>query len=212
VLSLGYLAGSNANPELESGFFQGQYSAIAQLTWNPNSQSGIGLTYVNAYQKNWGAIFDLGSSFAFVGTVPANYPFSKIISNSYGIEAFYQFSPQFAVNGYFGYTNAKYLTGNDSADIWYYALGMAFCDLGKKGNLGGIIVGAEPYRSDNSPPANDLSLHIEGFYKYQLTDNISITPGIIWITAPGQNADNSDAIIGTVRTTFNFERTNVKLQ
>jgi len=28
------------------------------------------------------------------------------------------------------------------------------------------------------------SLHIEGFYQFQLTDNIAITPGAIWITAP----------------------------
>ncbi|MHC5610837.1 MAG: iron uptake porin [Nostoc sp.] len=44
----------------------------------------------------------------------------------------------------------------------------------------------------------------EGLYKYRLTDNIAITPGVIWITAPGQNDDNQDAVIGTVRTTFTF--------
>ncbi|MGV2387703.1 MAG UNVERIFIED_CONTAM: carbohydrate porin [Microcystis novacekii LVE1205-3] len=52
--------------------------------------------------------------------------------------------------------------------------------MGKEGNLGGLVVGAEPYREILSP--NDLSLHLEAFYKYQLTKNISITPGVIWIT------------------------------
>lgn len=50
----------------------------------------------------------------------------------------------------------------------------------------------------------DTSLHIEGFYQLQLTDNITVTPGLIWITAPGFNNDNSDIVIGAVRTTFSF--------
>lgn len=203
VLSLGYLAGDHASPQPDRGFFNGQYSAFGQIAWNPNKNSGIGLTYVNAYQ-NRGAIFDLGSGFTLVGTNQANTPFERRITNSYGVEAFYKFSPRFAVNGFFGYTNAKNLAGSGSADIWYYALGLAFPDLGKQGNLGGILVGAEPYRGGNPAPANDLSLHIEGFYKYRLTDNIAITPGVIWITAPAQNDDNQDAVIGTVRTTFTF--------
>jgi hypothetical protein len=37
-----------------------------------------------------------------------------------------------------------------------------------------------------------------------VTDNISITPGVIWITAPNQNSNNVDGIIGTIRTTFSF--------
>ncbi|MBW4592356.1 MAG: iron uptake porin [Brasilonema angustatum HA4187-MV1] len=203
VLSLAYLAGDHARPQSGSGLFNGQYSALAQLAWNPNKNSGIGLTYVNAYQ-NRGAIFDLGSGFTLVGTAQANTPFERMITNSYGVQAFYKFSPRFAVNGFFGYTNAKNLAGSGSADIWYYAVGLAFPDLGKQGNLGGILVGAEPYRGGNPAPANDLSLHIEGFYKYQFTDNIAITPGVIWITAPGQNDDNKDAVIGTIRTTFTF--------
>ncbi|MEH1843357.1 MAG: iron uptake porin [Nostoc sp.] len=203
VLSLAYLAGDHANPQLDSGFFNGQYSAFGQIAWNPNRNSGIGLTYVNAYQ-NRGGIFDLGSGFTLVGTAQANTPFERTITNSYGVEAFYKFNPRFAVNGFFGYTNAKNLAGSGSADIWYYALGLAFPDLGKQGNLGGVLVGAEPYRGGNPEPANDLSLHIEGFYKYQLTDNIAITPGVIWITAPAQNNDNQDAVIGTLRTTFTF--------
>lgn len=69
--------------------------------------------------------------------------------------------------------------------------------MGKKGNLGDIVIGAEPYQGDNR--SNDLSLHIEAFYKYQLNAYISITPGLIWITSPNQNSNNQDAIIGIAR-------------
>ena len=79
--------------------------------------------------------------------------------------------------------------------------------MGKKGNLGGIIVGAEPYVGGSSnaiPPNDDIPFHFEGFYRYQLTDNISITPGVIWLTALNENKASDDVIIGTLRTTFRF--------
>jgi carbohydrate-selective porin OprB len=50
----------------------------------------------------------------------------------------------------------------------------------------------------------DTSLHIEAFYQLQLTDNIAITPGIIWLTAPDHNSNNDDVVIGAIRTTFTF--------
>ncbi|MGB3206115.1 MAG: carbohydrate porin, partial [Crinalium sp.] len=76
----------------------------------------------------------------------------------------------------------------------------------------GIIVGMEPKLTRVSGPIStlglskdpDTSLHIEGFYQYQLTDNIAVTPGIIWLTAPDHNNANQDIVIGTVRTTFSF--------
>jgi carbohydrate-selective porin OprB len=50
----------------------------------------------------------------------------------------------------------------------------------------------------------DTGLHVEGLYKFKLTDNILITPGVIWLTAPGHDNDNDDIFVGTIRTTFTF--------
>ena len=50
----------------------------------------------------------------------------------------------------------------------------------------------------------DVGLHLEGFYRYRLSDHINITPGVIWLTAPNHDNDNQDVIIGTIRTTFTF--------
>jgi hypothetical protein len=106
------------------------------------------------------------------------------------------------INELIAANNGNLITSN--ADIWYYAVGLAFPDIGKEGNLGGLVIGAEPYRSNNYPPVNDIPFHIEAFYKYKLNDYIAITPGLIWLTAPAQNNNNDDAIIGIVRTTFTF--------
>ena len=47
-------------------------------------------------------------------------------------------------------------------------------------------------------------VHIEAFYRYQLNDNISITPGLIWLSAPQGNQNADDAFVGVLRTTFSF--------
>jgi carbohydrate-selective porin OprB len=49
-----------------------------------------------------------------------------------------------------------------------------------------------------------MPYQVEGFYKYRVSDNISVTPGVIWLPAVGQNSNSQDAFIGTLRTTFTF--------
>ena len=63
---------------------------------------------------------------------------------------------------------------------------VAFADLGKPGIVLGLFAGVEPTLrglSSSVRPAggfnHDNVWHFEGFYKYQVTDNISVTPGII---------------------------------
>lgn len=217
-LSLGYLAGTANNPSNGNGLFDGSYGAIGQLTVMPTRGLTVGLTYVNSYNQDLTA----GSNTANLRTAflsnpvltgvngPTDVPVS---SNSYGLQASFQLSPKFAVGGWVGYTNSRVLGGIDRGDldIWNYAVTLAFPDLGKPGSLGGIIVGMEPKVTAVSgnlqntvAKDRDTSLHIEGFYQYKLSDNISITPGVIWLTAPDHNEQNDDVVIGTVRTTFTF--------
>ncbi|MDD1429076.1 carbohydrate porin, partial [Dolichospermum sp. ST_sed9] len=50
----------------------------------------------------------------------------------------------------------------------------------------------------------NTSYHIEGFYQYKLNDNITLTPAVIWLTAPDHNDTNDNIVIGALRTTFSF--------
>lgn len=132
-----------------------------------------------------------------------------VVTNSYGVELAFRLTDNISISGFGAYTNAIVL-GRGTGDIWTYGAGVALSDFGKEGNILGLFAGVEPTLrglSGNIRPDNfstDNVWHFEGFYKYQLTDNISVTPGVIWITAPGQDKDNDDAIIGTLRTTFTF--------
>ncbi|MCU0550531.1 MAG: iron uptake porin [Leptolyngbya sp. Prado105] len=227
-VSLGYLADNSTvtrtattssspltfganNPSDKNGLFNGSYSALAQLTFSPSEALQIGLTYVNAYRR--GAIFDGGSGVPSLGTALANQSLNAtgLVNNAaqvnaYGASVAFKLSPQVVINGFASYIGANFVDdGQGKKDIWTYGLGVAFPDFGKKGNLLGFMAGAEPYMGNPGGGAsNDIPLHIEGFYKYQLNDNISITPGVIWVVNPGQNDANDDVVIGTLRTTFTF--------
>jgi len=140
-----------------------------------------------------------------------------VSSNSYGFEASYQLSPKFVINGWVGYTATRTLStlggtiNRGDLSILNYAVNLVFPDLGKEGSLGGIIFGMEPRVISVSPALRSQigtdrnnSLHIEGFYQYQLNANIAITSGVIAITNPDFNNRNADHIIGAIRTTFTF--------
>ncbi|MGB3494563.1 MAG: carbohydrate porin, partial [Elainellaceae cyanobacterium] len=79
-------------------------------------------------------------------------------------------------------------------------------------SLAGVAIGAEPYLGGmeglsselSQSLSNDTSLHVEIFYRLQLSEFISLTPGVIWITAPNQDRSNPDTIVSTFRTTFQF--------
>lgn len=219
-LSGGYLADALRANDPDRGLFNGGYSAFAQLTWTPSQQFSIAGTYINAYFPPGRFGFNY-NTLAVAGTAVANtlagqsrlttgvlFDAQPVITNSYGVQATYQFSPGFVLSGWFGATFAR-LIGEGDGRIFNYALTFAFPDLFKKGNLLGLVVGAEPYLTEfrgGNPQAfeTDIPFHIEAFYRYQINNNISLTPGLIWLTAPNQNNDNPDDFIATIRMTFKF--------
>jgi len=212
ILTAGYFGYNANNPTDEQGLFNGSYSALGQVTWTPDDKFQIAATYVNAYFDGLGGVDDT-PIFSGPGTARALNPFntgSKAITNSYGVQTAYSISDKITVNGFFGYTDADQVFGSNksSAEIWYYGLGIAFPDLGKEGNLGGIVLGAEPYvggceGANCEAGSEDTALHLEGFYRYAINDNISVTPGVVWIGSPDGNSDG-DVVLGTIRTTFTF--------
>jgi hypothetical protein len=201
-VSLGYLAGSANNPASGSGLFDGPYGALAQLTVKPSDRITLGLTYINSYNTPLATGSNNATSNYFTG--------NSFSSNSYGVQASIGISDKFVLGGWGGYTNSNVLTGaRGDVDIWNYAVTLGFRDLGKKGNLAGIIVGMEPKVTSTSTNLTQFkdqntSYHIEAFYQYKLNDNITITPGVIWLTAPDHNTNNNDVVIGALRTTFSF--------
>ncbi|MFN6531417.1 iron uptake porin [Nostoc sp. ChiSLP03a] len=214
-LTIGYLASNANNPGANQGLLEGNYAALGQLNFSVGDRLSIAATYVHGYHgAGGGNLFDLGgglgSTNRVVGTGQANTltALNGSSSNSYGIEAAFRPSDKLSVSGFVSYHDVTGFGAGDDYEAWSYGLGVALPDLGKKGNVLGIFAGAEPYARNRggvfAGTGNDIPYHFEGFYKYRVSDNISITPGVIWLTSPGQNSNNDDAIIGTLRTTFTF--------
>ncbi|MGA7932044.1 MAG: iron uptake porin [Kovacikia sp.] len=228
-LSLGYLANDPANPANRSGLFSGPYGAIAQITFRPGDKFSIGLTYINAYNNDFTANGSTGSNRANLRAALANNGgFSTALgladgldlptsSNAFGAQASFQITPSIVLNGAVGYTKTRTLSSlggiipRGDLDIWNWSVGLAFPDLFRKGSVGGIIVGMEPKVTGVSNNLRSVidkdrstSLHIEGFYQFQLSDNIGITPGLVWLTHPDHNDNNDSVLIGVIRTTFTF--------
>jgi hypothetical protein len=204
-LSLSYLASNAAVPSKGNGLFNSSYGAIAQLTYSPSSQFDVALSYARSYSSRNNV--DLSSG---TGSNNANQPFGQAATrgNHYGIEASWRVSPRFALASWVGYVDAKQLSGGDAkAGIWNGAIEFAFPDLFKKGNLGGIIVGVPPKVTSNDIKDhrdNATSLHIEALYRIQLSDFISVTPGVYVITNTDHNKNNDATWVGVLRTSFTF--------
>lgn len=227
-ISAGYLATDAANPNQGGGLFNGPFGTIAQLTIKPSEVFALGLTYIHAYNNDFTANGSGGSNRASLRAALLNNPnlpealapFAGLdvptSTNAYGVQASFQISPQIVLNGWVGYTKTRTLATRGvlprgELDIWNWAVGLALPDLFKPGSLGGIIVGMEPRVTGVTPGLrsaigrdSDMSFHVEAFYQYRINDNISITPGIIWLTNPDFNSSNSDVVIGAIRTTFTF--------
>ena len=221
VLTLTYLSTFANDARSGRGLFNGDYIASAQINYNPTPDFFLQLLYQNGYFDNGNFGFNNGQTFrgnGFVGTALANRfddpgvffeEGAEVSSNAYQIGGYYTIGDRIIVGGWANLIKARLLNKGD-ADIWTYSLQAAFPDLFIEGNQGGLIVGVEPTLTSLDTDLevaefeNDTSLHIEAYYRHQLNDNISLTPSLIWITAPNQDANNEDIVIGGIRTAFNF--------
>ena len=216
-LYVSYMSDTANDPSSGRGLFDGGYSALAQISFTPNEKFSIGLTGVNAFRK--GSIFDFGSganSPSFVGSIRASNPLSVLSAagtpvsgaegvtvNGVGASAVFKITDNIILNGFGSVFKIDVLRdGIGDRNVWTYGGGVSFLDFGKKGNLLGLFAGVPPYLGEAR--GSQTPIHVEGFYRVRLTDNISVTPGVIWVINPTQGVSDTDTLIGTVRTTFTF--------
>ncbi|MBD2561177.1 MULTISPECIES: iron uptake porin [Nostoc] len=204
-LAVAYMANNAAVPTENNGLFNGNFAALGHLYFRPVDNLGITFTYLHGYYAGGGesGVNLTGST----GSLTARSPFGNVatIANSFGLETSWQINPKFILSGWVGYTKSESQVTNDDADIFNYAVSLALPDFGGEGNLAGLVMGMPPKVTSSSLIADrDTSLHIEGFYRFQVTDNISITPGLFLITNPEHNANNESIFVGAIRTHFKF--------
>jgi hypothetical protein len=192
------------NPNSGSGLFNGSNVIFSQLTLKPSDDVNFGLIYARTYTTN-GTVLSGNTGSAF-----ANNPFNgaPTSGNHYSVLGSVNLSKNLVLSAWGGLTQAnREAAGGGSADIWNYAATLAVKDFGSQGSTLGFVVGMQPKVTSNSTGTRvdrDTSLHLETFYKYKVSDNLYITPGLLLLTNPEHNASNATEYLGTVRTTFVF--------
>ncbi len=202
-VTIGYFSEENDDEDDSRGLFNGNSSAFAQLGIELEERLLLGLTYIHAYNTE--------SLDTEAGSLRSQLDLERpMIGNAYGISAAYAPSDRLGIGGWIGLIDATIL-GLGTAEVWNYAIALEIPDLGGEGNLLGLVIGQEPrltgtsgFLIDDRRSDPDTSLHLETYYNYQVSEYISLTPGLIWITAPNHDQSNPDIVVLTLRTLFEF--------
>jgi hypothetical protein len=213
-----YTASKPADSSQNAGLFNGGNTAGLQLNFAPTNNIDLALNYINSYSTTGFLGTGVGDDL-LAYTLTSNSP---LTTDAFGATASFQIHQNLRIGAWGGFTNSRIPGQSGSVETNNWIAFLNFPDLLKTGNLGGIYVGQPPkiVRSD-LPIGNNLpgilkdsigsaggqpgtTTHVEAFYRYQISDNIDITPGVIFIFEP-RHSPNSDMItIGIFRTTFSF--------
>jgi hypothetical protein len=122
-------------------------------------------------------------------------------SNGYAINAYWQ--PEQSgiipsVSGGFGW-NTVSGTPSAATDSQSWFAGLQWSDVFVDGNSAGVAVGQAPTGQDL-----ERATMLEIFYKYQVSDNISVTPALFYASDNQRLADNASKWGGVIQTKFTF--------
>jgi hypothetical protein len=229
AISVGYMAGvgtgasctagntfsagcfSAGNPTDPGGFINGPYAAYAQLEFQPISNLQFGLSYAHSFGLD--PTGGLGSS---IGVNPLGGTGDNRRSNvrntaadNLGFQFSYKVVPKLTISGWVGYSHVYGVQGGvdgEGADVLNYAVSFASPDLFRKGDLAALIFGMPPkvISKTNGLDDPDTTYHLEALYRFQITSNIAVTPGVIALFSPNHFDGNDTILIGVIRTHFSF--------
>ncbi|MBF2002503.1 MAG: carbohydrate porin [Synechococcales cyanobacterium M58_A2018_015] len=212
-IDVGYAADNAGDPTPGNGLFNGGYGFISQLTFLSDFVD-IAAMYSNSYSRDG---FGSAGGFNLGDYENASDADNAEVANIYGAQV--NFKLGFVeLGGGAMYMPVRILSGDQRGDyrVWSYHGTVAFPDLGGDGNLLGFVFGVPPRIAGMDSrlfgtlglgagdTRQDAAFLLEGFYRFRVSDNISITPGVVWISDPGNDNSVSDTFVGAIRTTFTF--------
>jgi hypothetical protein len=120
--------------------------------------------------------------------------------NAFGANVDWSLDQHIGVFGRFGY--APHFPGDISPTSW--SAGLLLSDLFGRGDSAGVAVG-QPliFQDDAIGFFTTTQTNYEGFYRFRLNDNISVSPIFQVITNPG-NLNTDTIFTATLRTVFSF--------
>ncbi|MFN3927526.1 MAG: iron uptake porin, partial [Pseudanabaenaceae cyanobacterium] len=213
-LNLMYGSNNPAGVSGEGGIFAGGNSKLAaQIVWQPNRNFDLGFTYSYDYL----AAANLGSGTNTAGEILPGAV--KMNANTILGQLRWSFARNVNLFAWGSWTFASTLpptaainSGNTGTFTSWMA-GLSFADLLNRGDLAGIMFGQPFYLASFSGNNNvnpftssfyTTPYHLEAFYRFRVTGNISITPAVFFVFNPNNDSRNGTATVGVLRTTFTF--------
>jgi hypothetical protein len=181
-----------------------------------NSTLGVDEAYTFTAQagyagKNWGvALAYTYSDLSDTSFLPVN----AYLGNG-GLSAYWQpeesgWIPSISAGVGFGTSNLV-----EADDNYSWMVGLQWADLFMKGNALGMAIGTSGQLQTGAPTTRGIvtdngesNLAYELWYKFQVTDNISVTPAFFWIensqVQGGTTSSGDDTYGALIKTTFKF--------
>ena len=187
-------------------------NVIAALAYSYRNGNALAPGLNNSNGQYFGGV-NFGTLNAF-GTLNGS-----VGSNNIGFSIGWAASPNFTLNasygiGFLSFTGAPGLSTSGTATVQSWKVASSFPNLFAKGNELGLAVGQVPFVTAATGtvlngPADSGNFAFESYYKFQLTDNISITPGIYLVTNQQQNigdgvVNRGAYVIPVLKTEFKF--------
>ncbi|MEE3716575.1 iron uptake porin [Tumidithrix elongata RA019] len=215
-----YSAGNPASASGDGGLFGGPTSIGVQLAANLFERLDVTLYYLNSYTNNGTLNSAVGDTIlGIVSPVPSNFS-----TNAFGGSLSWQATPNVNLGGWVGFTTSSIQNSGFSGSVETFNW-MTFAnlrDIFKGGDLFGLYIGQPPRITSSNLSGNinfpsilsgasgapggqpASTTHVEAFYRFPVSKNISITPGIVFVFNPGNTATSDTVTIGVLRTTFTF--------
>jgi hypothetical protein len=200
----------------QGGLFGGRFTTGAQLSLAPTNNLDIGIHYLYSHSPD--GLLGTG-----IGDSQLISPFADATAfntHAVGATVAWRINPNLQLGGWGGFTSSKPSNLSGSVETTNWMVFAAFPNLLRRGNLGGVLVGQPPKITSSTLPdgfnlpnfsdggtaggRTDTSIHLELFYRAQLSDNIALTPGLFVIFNPDHNAANDALVVGALRATFRF--------
>ena len=209
-IQAGYGTSAPAAPTLggQGGLFGGSTIALVQLLFKPAESLDASVTYANTYHQANSLSTGLVNT-ATESISSAAGGITSIRANSIGGNLAWKVTPKITFHTWGTVIFADSVNNSASTTFTSWITGLTFNDLFSEGSAGSVLFGQPINRSSVGGLAtlgavNSTPYHLELFYRYRLSKNISITPGVFWVFNPEGVSTNPTATVGVIRTTFSF--------
>jgi hypothetical protein len=201
VAGINYVA-QNGNDSTKGQFDEdGSLNTLAQVGYRA-PQYGVAFGYRYGTEgtrvRNFNAIG--GGS----GALGANQT-----SNGYALNAYWQPKKSGiipSVSGAYGWNTVSLsnnrATPNAATDSQTWMAGLQWSDVFAKGNASGFAIGAPGNAA--SLASDRKAIMWEAWYRYKVSDNISVTPAVFYVSNNQGLKNASDNYGGVIQTTFRF--------